>query len=205
VRGRRLPAAAACAGAIAFMACRLLRGDPVAAVVPPQVSPAPGPETEAYGRFDRAVADYLALRREAVAGVPPLKAGADAATIAARQKALAQAIRARRRGARAGEIFTPAAAPLIVRAAREELAGGADERSKVARENPRAETPKSPVVLKVNADYPPAASVSTMPPGLLLRLPRLPEGIEYRFVGKHLVLTDVDASIIVDYLLNVAP
>jgi len=30
----------------------------------------------------------------------------------------------------------------------------------------------------------------------------LPKDVEYRFVGRHLMLRDVDANIIVDYIFN---
>jgi len=185
--------------------CRRLGGETVQQpVAPPQASPAPGAESAAYSRFEQEVAAYMALRREATRGVPALKPRVEAATIAAHQRAQAEAIRARRLGVKAGDIFTPEVAPVIGRVVKEELSKIAEERRKVTRENPRSETPSTPVAVRVNADYPVEASVSTVPP-VLLRLPKLPEGLEYRFVGRHLVLRDVDANMIVDYLLDVVP
>ena len=60
--------------------------------------------------------------------------------------------------------------------------------------------PKVP--LKVNAKYPESEPLPTVPPNLLARLPRLPEDVEYRIVGKNLILRDVDANIIVDFIPN---
>ncbi len=57
----------------------------------------------------------------------------------------------------------------------------------------------------VNATYPPALPLATFPASLLAALPPLPEDIEYRFVGRHLILRDVKANIIVDVLPNVLP
>jgi len=188
-----------------LMACRMARGAPAHPVAPPQLSPAPGAESVAYGRLEQEAAAYMALRRAATAGVPALKPRADAAIILSHQRAQAAAIRARRAGARAGDLFAPDVAPVLARVVKEELTKMAEERKTVTKENPRAETPTTAVPLKVDAEYPEAASVSTVPPGLLLRLPRLPEGLEYRFVGRHLVMRDVDANTIVDYLLNVVP
>ena len=37
---------------------------------------------------------------------------------------------------------------------------------------------------------------------LLASLPPLPEEIEYRFVGKHLILRDAKANLIIDYIPN---
>ena len=36
-------------------------------------------------------------------------------------------------------------------------------------------------------------------------LPQLPENLQYRFVGKHLILYDVRGNLIVDYMLNAIP
>ena len=43
-----------------------------------------------------------------------------------------------------------------------------------------------------------------MPPSILLNLPKLPEELEYRFVGPHLILHDVNANLIVDFIPGVA-
>jgi len=45
----------------------------------------------------------------------------------------------------------------------------------------------------------------TFPPALLQSLPPLPEGLEYRFYGRHLILRDVKANIVVDMLRNIVP
>jgi hypothetical protein len=61
------------------------------------------------------------------------------------------------------------------------------------------------VQLTVNATYPAAQPLSTVPPNLLAKLPQLPKDVEYRIVGKHLMLRDVDANIIVDFIYNALP
>ena len=80
-----------------------------------------------------------------------------------------------------------------------ELRGAAAART---RESIRDEAPAT-FVLKVNGAYPEGASRSTMPGNVLAILPVLPEGLEYRIVDAHLILMDLDANIVVDYLLNV--
>ena len=57
--------------------------------------------------------------------------------------------------------------------------------------------------LKVNDIYPSTVPLITFPPSLLQSLPPLPEGLEYRFYGRHLILRDVKANIVVDILRNV--
>ena len=59
-----------------------------------------------------------------------------------------------------------------------------------------------PVVMKVNAIYPPDAPLPTTPPQVLMNLPKLPEQLEYRIVGKNLIIRDVEANIIVDFVPN---
>jgi hypothetical protein len=53
--------------------------------------------------------------------------------------------------------------------------------------------------LKVNARYPADAPLPTVPPNLLANLPQLPEDLEYRIIGRDLILRDVHANLIVDF------
>ena len=53
---------------------------------------------------------------------------------------------------------------------------------------------------RVNADYPAGASMPLMPTCLLAALPPLPPELEYRFVGRDLILWDVHAGLIVDFV-----
>ena len=55
------------------------------------------------------------------------------------------------------------------------------------------------VRLHVNGRYPESVPVVTVPPQVLQGLPKLPEELEYRFVGDRLILLDVHADTIVDY------
>lgn len=54
----------------------------------------------------------------------------------------------------------------------------------------------------MNAPYPENQPRPTVPANLLLTLPTLPEPLEYRIVGQHLLLLDTEADLIVDYVLN---
>jgi len=59
------------------------------------------------------------------------------------------------------------------------------------------------ITFKVNAKYPEGAPVPTVPANLLIKLPTLPEPLQFRIIEKHLVLVDEDADVIVDYALNI--
>ena len=47
--------------------------------------------------------------------------------------------------------------------------------------------------------------LATFPPLLLGTLPRLPDDLEYRFMGRQLVIRDTRTNLIVDYLSDGAP
>ena len=51
-----------------------------------------------------------------------------------------------------------------------------------------------------NGRYPDTVPLSTMPPQILAALPKLPEELEYRFIGDRLILLDVHAQLVVDYM-----
>ncbi len=155
--------------------------------------------------FESHVAEYVKLHKRLEGQLPPLKEKAQPEEIASHKKALAAVIKAARPEARPGDIFSPADAYLR-EVVKREMRGkaGASARETVKEGNPKLESPVK-VPLVVNAYYPEQAPLSTVPPLLLLQLPKLPEEVEYRFVGRHLVLRDTKANIIVDFLLNVVP
>jgi hypothetical protein len=57
----------------------------------------------------------------------------------------------------------------------------------------------------VNVTYPEGAALATVPPLILNRLPPLPDGIEFRFMGRDLILRDSNANLIVDFIHEAAP
>jgi hypothetical protein len=152
--------------------------------------------------------DYLGLHQEAAETLPALTGQEDPATVAAHRVALARAIRARRAAARRGDIFDAKVVPTIVARVRTELQGAAASPArKVIKEGNPEFDPEGyvPVPIRINADYPLKAPVSTVPASVLLVLPPLPDVLEYRFVGRDLILRDVEANLIVDYILGAAP
>jgi hypothetical protein len=163
--------------------------------------------------FGDRVETYAELHQQLAATLPPLPEKAEPAQIAAHKTALAKAIRASRSQARQGEILVPEVVPVFLEVLRADLGGakGRDARETIKEGNPRAEKPKAragepapkPVVLVANAPYPDGAPLSTVPPDLLAKLPKLPEPLEYRFVGGHLILHDSRASLVVDFLKEV--
>ena len=149
--------------------------------------------------FNERLKPYLKLRKQAESEVPPLKGTKDPAKLTARQEALAAEIRKARAGARQGEILGGGVAECLVATTRRHL------KASTAKQTAREGNPVDEghgIKLAVNAPYRSDAPLSTMPPDLLADLPKLPKGLEYRFVGRALILFDSEACLIVDYIPN---
>ena len=139
--------------------------------------------------FNRRIQEYAALRRRLETGLPPLKVTTDADEIERFERRLGDRIR-RARGSRRGQIFS----------------GPMESQVKgmmLARVDPATiaaimEDGPGEVDIDVNETYAKKHALATMPPNLLLLLPDLPKDLEYRFVGRRLVLRDARANIIID-------
>jgi hypothetical protein len=108
------------------------------------------------------------------------------------RRALAQAIRDARPRAVQGEFFTAATSTQFQFV----LAGIMDAKmwAVIMDENPGA------FGHDIDDAYPDGKTFSTMPGLVLARLPELPDDIQFRFVGRHLILYDVRANTIIDRL-----
>lgn len=156
------------------------------------------PDALALKDFTDRIETYMELHDRLAKDSPPLKETKDPAKIQAAEQVLAQKIRAARTNARQGDIFTPEIAAKFRRLMYPELKGpdGQETKSAIKEDQP------GPVKVQVNAIYPTQAPLPTMPPNLLASLPTLPEDLEYRVIGRHLILRDVQANIIVDFVPN---
>ena len=142
---------------------------------------------------------YLDLRKK-VAGNAP-SPGDSPAAITSAQRDLANKIRVARAGTKQGDIFTPAIAAYVKRQIAATISGphGSDIRASLRRAEPVK------IQLQVNQSYPENLPLQSTPPSLLMNLPDLPKGLEYRVLGSELVLRDADANIVVDYVPNALP
>jgi len=168
-------------------------------------------EAEALDELEDNVEHYVKkVHKKAAKGITPLPAQATPEQMTAHQTALADAIRALRPQARQGDMFVPECVPIVKRIIAAELAGraGAGARKEILNGNPPIDPDhddRMQVKLAVNAPYPAAAPVSSVPPSVLLTLPLLEKEVEYRFVNRDLVLRDVDANLILDFIRLAAP
>jgi len=159
-------------------------------------APAVNPDAKLLQDFTKRVDDYVTLQRKLERESPPPKPTTDQARIEASKDALAVRIRAARDNARQGDIFSPEIAALFRKLMHPEMKG-AD--GKEAKQTVRDEAPAA-IALKVNAEYPENQPLPTVPPNLLAALPRLPKELEYRIVNNDLILRDVHANLIVDFI-----
>jgi hypothetical protein len=166
-----------------------------------QSTPKPGINRDALigTDFDKRVADYMKLHQQALTGLK-VPQTTDSAQITAFQHQFAAKIRALRPNARQGEIFTSEVADWFHRLIAQVMAG--PDGAKIRASFEHAE-PIRGIHLDVNQSYPDGLPLQSMPPSLLLNLPRLPKGLEYRFVGPELVLRDIPANLIVDAIPDV--
>jgi hypothetical protein len=157
--------------------------------------------------FDAKLRDYMKLRSDATSSIPKLDKKAEPAELSAHEQALATAIRKARPNARPGEILTPATQKYLRSLVKLESRGrqGTPVKETIKTGNPPLATEREEVPLKVNGAYPKEAPKSSMPASLLARFPKLPEELEFRFVGRTLVLLDTAANIIVDYAPEIGP
>ena len=156
-------------------------------------------DEELVEEFKERVDDYMKLHEKAQSQGNRQQSRNDIGENLVSSQALAMRIRFARHDARPGDIFTAPIAMALRRALDPELRGVA---ALSARQSIREDAPET-FVLAVNADYPEGISRATMPGSVLRILPALPAGLEYRIVDTHLLLMDLDANIVVDYVLDV--
>jgi hypothetical protein len=157
--------------------------------------------------FLEEIAEYVEVRRKARAELPALTDDAEPEEVTAYAKLLTANIAARRKGAKQGDVFEPKVAAAFRRICRDEFTRSPHERKVVLTEgNPTGDEERIGVPrVAVNAQYIPASPLSTVPPTLLMALPVLPEQVEYRFVGRSLILRDTVANLIIDFVPNAVP
>ncbi len=149
--------------------------------------------------FQARIAKYLEIHKQQ--GVAP-KPTDSPDKLADQKQQAAQKIRESRPAAKQGDIFTPQIAAYFKKRMAATLHGrdGAKIRASLRHAEPLPDIP-----LQVNAKYPGNLPLQSTPPTLLLNLPRLPNELQYRIVGRTLVLYDVPSNLIVDFLSGAVP
>ena len=156
------------------------------------------PHTQVLEDFEARIRQYTRIQQQAETRLPALKPTDAPEKIRNHEQLLAQAIRRERSQTKQGDVFAPEISREFQR-----LIGIARRGSET--QHMRATLKHAEPVnltLHVNDDYPENVQLQTTPPTLLLNLPKLPPGLEYRVVGRTLVLRDTKANLIVDFIPN---
>jgi hypothetical protein len=140
--------------------------------------------------FSARVWDYSELRSELEKGLPSQIVTDDPAEIRRAVRALAKRIRVARAGAKQGDMFKPTISVEFRKALILEM--DTNTRAAIMDDNP------GEFSNKINGTYPEEKPLSTVPPNILAVLPRLPDDIQYRSLGRHLIFLDTRASVILD-------
>jgi hypothetical protein len=178
------------------------QGTPARPVPAPAAGDQPvNPDAKALAEFLQRVSQYVALHQRLENSLPHLSKESSPQEIDKHQRALGQMIQQERRGAKPGDIFTPESEAVIKRLLTKVFGGpdGPALKASIMDENPGIPD------LKANQRYPDTVPLSTIPPQVLQGLPRLPEEMEFRFIGNTLILMDVHAHIITDLIPNAFP
>lgn len=168
------------------------------------VGPLSPQEAEALATMNDRLREYVDLHIKIEGELPKLPDDATPQQIDQQQRELEVRIRQARASARPGDLFTADARPVILRLLAQVFGGpqGKALKASIMDENP---TDLDKYKLAVNARYPDSVPVTTVPLDVLQTLPKLSEDLEYRFVGDALILLDVHAHIIADYIENALP
>lgn len=198
----------AAAVASVFIACAHADGTgqsadqkPVVQPPPAQAQPVSTEQAKALADFSDRLRQYSELHNRLEATQPKLPKETNPAVIDTHERGLEKLMKVERQNAKPGDILTPATQQYFRKVLLQVFSGkdGAALKATILDENP------GKIALTVNSRYPDEVPLSTVPPQVLAALPKLPEELEYRFIGDRLILLDVHAHTIADYMDNALP
>ena len=168
---------------------------------PLQAPPMTAREKVTITGFDKRVKSYMKVRNSVKDRLPKLSKDSTPEQIESYRKSFEEQLRARRMGAKSGELFRAGVAAYIRKTLRTEFQGKdrAELRDIVFDEETGG------VLLRVNYPYPEKKEFTEMPATLLAKLPQVPKELRFRFVGKNLLLVDRDNNLIIDYMVDALP
>lgn len=159
------------------------------------------PDQAAFRAFHAAVARYVAMQQKILTEVPGLTPNSTARELNEASDRLAAAMRRARPKAAQGEFFDKAASQVIRQRLNDALRAPAATVVIESIDDEAPETARPSIHLR----FPEASALATMPPSLLGLLPPLPKELEYRIMGEDLVLRDVGAALVIDFIPRAVP
>jgi hypothetical protein len=152
--------------------------------------------------FNQNVAAYVALHHQVERFLPPQRNYVDPEEGLAYVAALRRAICAVRPNAREGDVFAPAAGEFRRRVRYTLRANGIEVRDLLREMFDDTEEDARPPAVNEPFSW---ALGNLMPAVIIEALPPLPDELQYRLVGGHLVLVDIHAGLVVDILRQALP
>jgi hypothetical protein len=167
--------------------------------VPPP-PPGRGPRVNADAllsvQFLKRIEDYVALHNKLEATLPARPDHPTPEQVGAHARALSKLLAEARPRAKQGDMLPPDTRAYL----RRQIARGFSGPDAAGIRQSMKEDSPGNVKLQVNGRYPDGVPVTSMPPSVLAELPRLPDDVEYRFIGDRLILLDVHAQLVIDYM-----
>jgi hypothetical protein len=151
--------------------------------------------------FHASIQQHVQLHRQIELQLPPFEAHSEAQDIFESSNAMASALQTARASAREGDVFTREVAALLRARVADALAARGLLPGELVAGTLEEADDEAPVPV-VNGRFPWRRGAA-MWPFVLDALPRLPNELQYRVVGRDLVLVDTHADLIVDILRNI--
>jgi hypothetical protein len=194
----RLKQAVVAALALAALTCLYPGAD---AATRGQEAPRVNQDALLIADFTKRVQDYQDLHEKLERSLPSRPDKLTPGEVDYHERALGRLIAQERARAAHGDVFTKDNRAYFRRQIARALSGpdGPQMRRAIMDENPGG------IQLRINSRYPDEIPIVTMPPQILAALPKLPQELEFRFIGRRLILLDAHARLVVDYIDDALP
>ena len=159
------------------------------------------PDAATIVDFNKRVEAYVALHNKVDAMLPEPSADGRPEAVVDHQRAFAKMMAHERPNAQAGDIMTKPMRNVVRRLLAGVFRGpnGRDIKHSILDEY------TGNFALRVNQPYPDNMPFSSVPLPILEGLPKLPDALAYRFVGKRLILLDPHGRLVVDIMEKAFP
>lgn len=176
-------------------------------LAPTAIPAAQFPEVESFRAALKTYVDQTQTFRKAAADqaeAVPNQTSADGSeqAVRVRQRMLAEAIQTTvRPTAQPGDVLSADVAELIRRELATAFAGPKGDLIRDGLRDQIEEQETPPTTIAINQ----VVAVPRVPPSMLETLPQLPQQVEFAFSGRMLILRDVDADVVVDFIRDAVP
>jgi hypothetical protein len=169
------------------------------------VGPITEADSKALATMNDRLKEYLEMRKRFEQSLPKLPKEATPEQIDHNQRTLQKLVQDARATAKPGDIFTPEAQPVIKRLLASVFEGADGKQLRASIVDDEDAVTVARLKPTVNSRYPDDMPLSAVPAQILQTLPKLTEELEYRFIGDTLILLDVGAHVIADFIDDAIP